>query len=248
MYIHSPIILQTYSIAEICPQLIFVLSSEYGSACILVFDSLAGASRSRVVATLRDYLTCEYKAKIKIPADHTFDRFNIQGHNVKVPQQTNFTDCGLYLLQYVESFFTVQIHSFTLKWISQSIIPNTYIVCLFFVLQQQDPIKSYRFPIKQLINWFDTLVVTKKREDIANLIKRLMEETKKNIVLPEIQLPTENGKLLELPDFSEEHGEFEDEEELYTECSEVKLILEIYMQFPLKNMTISIINNLITQN
>lgn len=71
------------------------------------------------------------------------------------------------------------------------------------------------------MNWFDTLVVTKKREDIANLIKRLMEETNKNIVLPEIQLPTENGKLLELPDFSEEHGEFEDEEEMYTECSEV---------------------------
>lgn len=75
--------------------------------CILVFDSLAGASRTRVVATLRDYLTCEYRAKIKGGADHTFNRFNIMGHNVKVPQQTNFTDCGLYLLQYVESFFTV---------------------------------------------------------------------------------------------------------------------------------------------
>lgn len=81
--------------------------------CILVFDSLAGASRTRVVATLREYLTCEYRIKIKQPSDHVFDRFNTLGHNVKVPQQTNFTDCGLYLLQYVEQFFTViEVFSF----------------------------------------------------------------------------------------------------------------------------------------
>lgn len=71
------------------------------------------------------------------------------------------------------------------------------------------------------MNWFDTLVVTKKREDIVNLIKRLMDAQKKNIVLPEIQLPTENGKLLELPDFTEEHGEFEEEEDMDAECPEV---------------------------
>lgn len=64
-----------------------------------------------------------------------------------------------------------------------------------------------------MVNWFDTLIVTKKREDIANLIKRLMVENNVNVQLPELQLPTENGKLLELPDFTEEHGEFEDDEE-----------------------------------
>lgn len=77
--------------------------------CILIFDSLAGASRNRVVATLRDYLTCEYRTKIKLPADHQYDKTNLPGSTVKVPQQTNFTDCGLYLLQYVEHFFTVRI-------------------------------------------------------------------------------------------------------------------------------------------
>lgn len=40
------------------------------------------------------------------------------------------------------------------------------------------------------------------------------------INLPEIQLPTENGKLVELPDFTEEHGEFE--EELENEAEEVR--------------------------
>lgn len=74
--------------------------------CILIFDSLAGASRSRVVATLRDYLSCEYKAKLGV--DKVFNKDVIKGACPKVPQQTNFTDCGLYLLQYVESFFTVR--------------------------------------------------------------------------------------------------------------------------------------------
>lgn len=68
---------------------------------------MAGASRSRVVATLRDYLTCEYKAKVYDKSTKVFNKTVIPGHNVKVPQQNNFTDCGLYLLQYVENFFTV---------------------------------------------------------------------------------------------------------------------------------------------
>lgn len=75
--------------------------------CILIFDSLAGASRSRVVATLRDYLTCEYK--VKLGEDKIYDRDSIKGSCPKVPQQNNFTDCGLYVLQYVEQFFIVRI-------------------------------------------------------------------------------------------------------------------------------------------
>ena len=62
-----------------------------------------------MVATLRDYLTCEYKIKIIENTNHTFNKLNIPGHCVKVPQQNNFTDCGLYLLQYVEQFFKVFI-------------------------------------------------------------------------------------------------------------------------------------------
>lgn len=86
------------------PKLIFLFRP-----CILIFDSLAGASRSRVVATLRDYLTCEHKAKVTDSGAHTFTKETIPGHSVKVPQQNNFTDCGLYLLQYVEHFYRVCI-------------------------------------------------------------------------------------------------------------------------------------------
>ncbi|KRT80658.1 Peptidase [Oryctes borbonicus] len=80
--------------------------------CILIFDSLAGASRSRVVATLRDYLTCEYR--IKMSKEKIFNKDTIKCACPKVPQQTNFTDCGLYLLQYVESFFNDPIKNYRL--------------------------------------------------------------------------------------------------------------------------------------
>lgn len=32
------------------------------------------------------------------------------------------------------------------------------------------------------------------------------------VKLPEIQLPTQNGEMVDLPDFLEEHADFEDEE------------------------------------
>lgn len=75
----------------------------------MIFDSLAGASRARVVATLRDYLSCEYIAKLGV--EKTFSKDTIKGACPKVPQQSNFTDCGLYVLQYVESFFKVRIYN-----------------------------------------------------------------------------------------------------------------------------------------
>lgn len=39
-----------------------------------------------------------------------------------------------------------------------------------------------------------------------------MNRNGKSIELPKIQLPTENGQLLDLPDFLEEHADFEEEE------------------------------------
>ncbi|XP_043497008.1 uncharacterized protein LOC122520800 isoform X2 [Polistes fuscatus] len=137
--------------------------------CILIFDSLAGASRCRVVATLRDYLSCEYVAKMGI--EKTFSKDTIKGASPKVPQQSNFTDCGLYVLQYVESFF-------------------------------KDPIKNYTLPIKTLKNWFEEIVVTRKREEISKLLIKLMNVTRgsKNIALPAVNFPTQDGKLKPKPE------------------------------------------------
>ncbi|XP_011631463.1 uncharacterized protein LOC105423416 isoform X3 [Pogonomyrmex barbatus] len=132
--------------------------------CILIFDSLAGASRARVVATLRDYLSCEHVAKLGV--EKTFSKDTIKGACPKVPQQSNFTDCGLYVLQYVESFF-------------------------------KDPIKDYTLPIKTLKTWFEEIIVTRKREELSNLLIKLMNDTKgdRTINLPTVNFPTQDGKL-----------------------------------------------------
>ncbi|XP_060818194.1 uncharacterized protein LOC132908307 isoform X2 [Bombus pascuorum] len=132
--------------------------------CILIFDSLAGASRARVVATLRDYLSCEYVAKMG--NEKVFSKDTIKGASLKVPQQSNFTDCGLYVLQYVESFF-------------------------------KNPIKDYTLPIKTLKNWFEEIVVTRKREELSKLLINLMIAGKgdRNITIPTVNFPTQDGKL-----------------------------------------------------
>ncbi|XP_043472119.1 uncharacterized protein LOC122504870 isoform X2 [Leptopilina heterotoma] len=133
--------------------------------CILIFDSLAGASRCRVVATLRDYLFCEHIAKMG--SEKVFSKDTIKGASPKVPQQSNFIDCGVYVLQYVESFF-------------------------------KDPIKDYTLPIKILRNWFEEIVVTRKREEISKLLIELMKKTSKGdklISLPSVSFPTQDGKL-----------------------------------------------------
>lgn len=117
-----------------------------------------------MVATLRDYLTCEYRLKNSDAQPHTFTKDTIPGHSVKVPQQNNFTDCGLYLLQYVEQFY-------------------------------RDPVKDFHIPIKNLTNWFDPLVVTRKREEISMLLKELVQKYNADqLPLPDVLFPTLNGK------------------------------------------------------
>ena len=74
--------------------------------CILIFDSLRSGCRSKIVTTLRDYLECEYREKIG--KDRVFSKETFRGCCPSVPQQPNFSDCGIYVLQYVESFFKVR--------------------------------------------------------------------------------------------------------------------------------------------
>lgn len=91
--------------------------------CILIFDSLAGPSRTNVVKTLREYLQVEWDTRKKTPK-RVFDKDFIKGGVPKVPQQNNYSDCGVYVLQYVESFFKNPIKDFTIpirkqNWFSE---------------------------------------------------------------------------------------------------------------------------------
>jgi len=112
--------------------------------CILTFDSLTGGSKARTHQTLREYLTCEWRAKM-VPSgseEKAFSKDNMVGGSPKVQQQPNFSDCGIYLLQYVESFF-------------------------------RDPIGDYALPIRSIQQWFTKEEVERKRDDIARLIRGL---------------------------------------------------------------------------
>ncbi|CAG5865227.1 unnamed protein product [Menidia menidia] len=66
-------------------------------------DSLRGPARSTVVKTLREYLEVEWE--VRKGSQRSFGKDVMRGSSPRVPQQDNFSDCGVYVLQYVESFF-----------------------------------------------------------------------------------------------------------------------------------------------
>ncbi|GAB1202314.1 hypothetical protein APSETT445_000926 [Aspergillus pseudonomiae] len=69
-------------------------------AAIITFDSL-DLSRSPTISNLRDYLYEEAKSKRGIEIDRSL----IRGMRARaIPLQSNYSDCGLYLLAYIEKF------------------------------------------------------------------------------------------------------------------------------------------------
>ncbi|XP_077338617.1 sentrin-specific protease 7 isoform X2 [Lithobates pipiens] len=78
--------------------------------CILIFDSLTTGSLRTTVQVLREYLKVECRVKKKLQRE--FSRSSMRELYPKVPKQNNSTDCGLYLLQYVESFSQKPIENF----------------------------------------------------------------------------------------------------------------------------------------
>ncbi|XP_062378897.1 sentrin-specific protease 6 isoform X1 [Sardina pilchardus] len=74
--------------------------------CILIMDSL-GCGRSSVVNILKEYLEEEWRVRKGTPCS-----FEVKGFSPSVPQQNNSSDCGIYLLQYVESFFESPLQGF----------------------------------------------------------------------------------------------------------------------------------------
>uniref|UniRef100_A0A3Q3XIP0 Sentrin-specific protease 6 n=1 Tax=Mola mola TaxID=94237 RepID=A0A3Q3XIP0_MOLML len=80
--------------------------------CILIMDSLRGPARSSVVKTLREYLEVEWE--VRKGTQRSFGKDVMKGSSPRVPQQDNYSDCGVYVLQYVESFLENPIPSFHL--------------------------------------------------------------------------------------------------------------------------------------
>ncbi|NWW76294.1 SENP7 protease, partial [Climacteris rufus] len=78
--------------------------------CILILDSLKAGSVQKTVQVLREYLEVEWEAKRKTHRE--FSKSTMIDLCPRVPKQDNSSDCGVYLLQYVESFFQNPIVNF----------------------------------------------------------------------------------------------------------------------------------------
>lgn len=70
-----------------------------GRVVIIVFDSL-GLKHVPTIKALRDYLVEEAKSKRGMD----LAKEDIVGMHAKVPTQSNYCDCGVFLLHYVEKF------------------------------------------------------------------------------------------------------------------------------------------------
>uniref|UniRef100_A0A1B6BYT3 Ubiquitin-like protease family profile domain-containing protein n=1 Tax=Clastoptera arizonana TaxID=38151 RepID=A0A1B6BYT3_9HEMI len=161
--------------------------------CILIFDSLAGASRAKVVATLRDYVHVEYKVQNK-GEERDFSKAVMKGACPRVPQQTNFTDCGLYLLQYVEAFFQAPIKDY---YIPIKEIQNWFPTSV---------VNRKRYEIQQLLHH----LMKEQNVTLENLPElNLKDNSEKDHLVDYSCSEDEMGEEEEALDEYEEHGELE---------------------------------------
>uniref|UniRef100_A0A3B4G378 Ubiquitin-like protease family profile domain-containing protein n=1 Tax=Pundamilia nyererei TaxID=303518 RepID=A0A3B4G378_9CICH len=90
--------------------------------CILIMDSLKLSLHERVFKLLREYLQSEWEVRRGSPRDFGPDQ--MKSSHCHVPLQDNSSDCGLYLLQYVECFLKDPVVHFDLplhleQWFSR---------------------------------------------------------------------------------------------------------------------------------
>lgn len=88
------------------------------SPAIITFDSL-GQTRGQTIRILKNYLREEAKAKRGM----VFEESQMKGINAKrIPQQDNYSDCGVFLLGYVDTFLRLETDpkNFITKTIQQT--------------------------------------------------------------------------------------------------------------------------------
>ena len=90
---------------------------------IMTLDSLGGLHPS-AMRYLKDYLSAEARTK---RGGMEIDISSIKGINAKsIPQQSNFSDCGLYMLGYLEKFMRDGADSFIAKTIRREHLDNEW--------------------------------------------------------------------------------------------------------------------------
>uniref|UniRef100_A0AAX7UBJ1 Ubiquitin-like protease family profile domain-containing protein n=1 Tax=Astatotilapia calliptera TaxID=8154 RepID=A0AAX7UBJ1_ASTCA len=108
--------------------------------CLLVMDSLKLSYHDNVLS-LFSYLQVEWEVRRKSPRLFTSD--TMKSFNCRVPQQDNSSDCGLYLLQYVESFLQNPVVHFDIPLRLESWFPRQR------ARQKRDEIRSLIMSLHQ---------------------------------------------------------------------------------------------------
>ncbi|XP_054642050.1 sentrin-specific protease 7 isoform X2 [Dunckerocampus dactyliophorus] len=93
--------------------------------CILVMDSLKLSLHERIFKVLREYLQSEWE--VRRGSSRDFGPDQMKSSHCQVPLQDNSSDCGLYLLQYVESFLKDPVVHFDLPLHLQRWFPRHHV-------------------------------------------------------------------------------------------------------------------------
>lgn len=123
----------------------------------LVLDSL-GDNKTAAVTNIRKYLNVEWAQKVNAFDDVDFSSEQMKTIRPKKPEQENFSDCGIFLLHYVEKIFES--------------LPQ------FFWRNSLERATG--------VNWFTAEEISGKRGNIAKLIRSLAWPNleKSNLLLP----------------------------------------------------------------
>ena len=149
---------------------------------ILFLDSLEDNKKEEAAKTLREYLACEWKEKMN-SQERTFQPAKMPYYSPKIPQQPNLTDCGLYLLEYVEAFFQNPINDFTVPlpsdWFNQKSVSQKRATIAHLVktmAKEQNPHHDFEFPV--ISN--ESLETTQKEKTDEMDISCLLKEYRPN--------------------------------------------------------------------
>jgi len=129
----------------------------HGEPLFLVLDSLGG-NKTAAVTNIRKYLNVEWSQKVNAFDDVDFSSEQMKTIRPKKPEQENFSDCGIFLLHYVEKIFES--------------LPQ------FFWRNSLERATG--------VNWFTAEEISGKRGNIAKLIRSLAWPNleKSNLLLP----------------------------------------------------------------
>ena len=122
---------------------------------MIILDSLEDGLKSSVCVNLRSYLSMEWRAKMG--SEREFSVETMPAYCPRIPQQTNLTDCGLFLLQYVESFFLNPLTNYSR--------PLKSLASWF----PEDCIKTKRFSVASIIRELSAEYQTKANIQFPNL-------------------------------------------------------------------------------